>query len=165
MKGGLPQFPGVECPAPCNGCTAVKVCLFAVFPTGVLFMLAGVWYVCNMAKKESAPKKIDYLGSLADYKKSVSKDDDTAEKRRQSKMVMEADLNDQSKGAEDYINKKYGKTAFSAKNFAKYQDFENEVLDIISEGEVSSRFPTDVWERGAKRYTKELFKKSKSDKK
>jgi hypothetical protein len=36
-------------------------------------------------------KKIDYMGSLADYKKSVSKDDDKAEKRRQSNMVMEAD--------------------------------------------------------------------------
>lgn len=38
-------------------------------------MLAGVCYVCNMAKKKSAPKKIDYMGSLADYKKSVNNAD------------------------------------------------------------------------------------------
>lgn len=107
------------------------------------------------------------MGSLADYKKSVSKDDNTAEKRRQSNMVMEADLNDQSKGAQAYIEKKYGKNGngFSAKDFSKYKDFENSVLDIISESEVSSKFPSDVWERGAKRYTKEVFKKSKSNKK
>jgi hypothetical protein len=111
-------------------------------------------------------KKIDYMGSLSDYKKSVSKDDDKAEKRRQSNMVMEADLNDQSKGAQAYIEKKYGKSGsgFSAKDFTKYKDFENSVLDVISESEVSSKFPSDVWERGAKRYTKEIFKKSKSNK-
>jgi hypothetical protein len=112
-------------------------------------------------------KKVDYMGSLADYKKSVSKDNDKAEKRRQSNMVMEADLNDQSKGAQAYIEKKYGKSGggFSAKDFSKYKDFENSVLDVISESEVSSKFPSDVWERGAKRYTKEVFKKSKSNKK
>ena len=106
------------------------------------------------------------MGSLSDYKKSVSKDDDKAEKRRQSNMVMEADLNDQSKGAQAYIEKKYGKSGsgFSAKDFTKYKDFENSVLDVISESEVSSKFPSDVWERGAKRYTKEIFKKSKSNK-
>ena len=106
------------------------------------------------------------MGSLSDYKKSVSKDDDKAEKRRQSNMVMEADLNDQSKGAKAYIEKKYGKSGsgFSAKDFTKYKDFENSVLDVISESEVSSKFPSDVWERGAKRYTKEIFKKSKSNK-
>ena len=111
-------------------------------------------------------KKVDYMGSLSDYKKSVSKDDDKAEKRRQSNMVMEADLNDQSKGAKAYIEKKYGKSGsgFSAKDFTKYKDFENSVLDVISESEVSSKFPSDVWERGAKRYTKEIFKKSKSNK-
>jgi len=111
-------------------------------------------------------KKVDYMGSLSDYKKSVSKDDDKAEKRRQSNMVMEADLNDQSKGAQAYIEKKYGKSGsgFSAKDFTKYKDFENSVLDVISESEVSSKFPSDVWERGAKRYTKEIFKKSKSNK-
>jgi len=112
-------------------------------------------------------KKIDYMGSLSDYKKSVNKNDDKAEKRRQSNMVMEADLNDQSKGAQAYIEKKYGKSGsgFSAKDFTKYKDFENSVLDVISESEVSSKFPSDVWERGAKRYTKEVFKKSKSNKK
>jgi hypothetical protein len=112
-------------------------------------------------------KKVDYMGSLADYKKSVSKDDDKAEKRRQSNMVMEADLNDQSKGAEAYIVKKFGKNgnAFSAKDYNKYKDFENSVLDVISEGETSSLFPKDVLERGAKRYAKEVFKKSKSNKK
>ena len=112
-------------------------------------------------------KKVDYMGSLADYKKSVSKDDDKAEKRRQSNMVMEADLNDQSKGAEAYIIKKFGKSgnAFSAKDYNKYKDFENSVLDVISEGETSSLFPKDVLERGAKRYAKEVFKKSKSNRK
>ena len=112
-------------------------------------------------------KKVDYMGSLADYKKSVSEDDDKAEKRRQSNMVMEADLNDQSKGAKAYIEKKYGKngSGFSAKDFTKYKDFENSVLDVISESEVSSKFPSDVWERGAKSFTKEIFKKSKSNKK
>jgi len=39
------------------------------------------------------------------------------------------------------------------------------VLDVISESEVSSKFPSDVWERGAKSFTKEVFKKSKSNKK
>lgn len=112
-------------------------------------------------------KKVNYMGSLADYKKSVSKDDDKAEKRRQSNMVMEADLNDQSKGAKAYIEKKYGQSGnvWSAKDFSKYKDFENSVLDVISESEVSSKFPSDVWERGAKSYTKEVFKKSKSNKK
>ena len=112
-------------------------------------------------------KKVDYMGSLSDYKKSVSKDDDKAEKRRQSNMVMEADLNDQSRGAQKYIEEKYGKNgnSFSAKDWTKYKDFENAVLDGISESEVSSKFPSDVWERGAKRFTKEVFKKSKSNKK
>ena len=112
-------------------------------------------------------KKIDYMGSLADYKKSVSKDDDKAEKRRQSNMVMEADLKDQSKGAVAYLVKKFGKNgnAFSAKDYNKYKDFENSVLDVISEGETSSLFPKDVLERGAKRYAKEVFKKSKSNRK
>ena len=112
-------------------------------------------------------KKVDYMGSLADYKKSVSKDDDKAEKRRQSNMVMEADLKDQSKGAVAYLVKKFGKSgnAFSAKDYNKYKDFENSVLDVISEGETSSLFPKDVLERGAKRYAKEVFKKSKSNRK
>ena len=118
-------------------------------------------------------KKIDYTGSLADYKKSVSADNgdtdngDTAERRRQKNMVMEADLNDQSKGAANYIANKYGASGkvFDAKDFNNYKEFENSVLDVMSEGEVSSKYPTDVWERAAKRYTKEVFKKSKSNKK
>ena len=62
-------------------------CLFAVIPTGVLLMLAGVCYVCNMAKKKSANKSkpADRYpnpqpavsdtsgGNLADFKNIVSK--------------------------------------------------------------------------------------------
>lgn len=87
--------------------------------------------------------------------------DDKAEKRRQSAMVMEADLNDQSKGAIDFINKKYGKTGsgfFSSSDYNNYQEFENSVLDVMSEGEISSLFPPEVWQRAAKRYTKQIFK-------
>lgn len=84
---------------------------------------------------------------------------DTAEKKRQSAMVMEADLNDQSKGAEDYINKKYGKSGIEwyPTDFSDYKEFENAVLDVMSEGEISSLYPNNVWERAAKRYTKRVF--------
>ena len=86
---------------------------------------------------------------------------DTAEKKRQSAMVMEADLNDQSKGAEDYINKKYGsifvKDRFGA-DAKNYIEFENELLDVVSEGETSSKYPKDVWERGARSISKKLWK-------
>ena len=84
---------------------------------------------------------------------------DTAEKKRQSAMVMEADLNDQSKGAEDYINKKYGKedNQWYPSDFSDYKDFENAVLDVMSESEISSKYPNNVWERAAKRYTKRIF--------
>ena len=85
---------------------------------------------------------------------------DTAEKKRQSAMVMEADLNDQSKGAEDYINKKYkadGDGQWYPTDFSKYQEFEDAVLDVMSESEISSKYPNNVWERAAKRYTKRIY--------
>ena len=131
-------------------------------------MLKNTITLKNQNRESNIMKKIDYTGSLADYKKSVSADNgDTAEGRRQKNMVMEADLNDQSKGAADYIANKYGASGkiFDAKDFNNYKEFENSVLDVMSEGEVSSKYPTDVWERAAKRYTKEVFKKSKSNKK
>lgn len=89
---------------------------------------------------------------------------DTAEKKRQSAMVMEADYNDQSKGAEDYINKKYGKTGIEwyPSDFSDYKEFENAVLDVMSEGEISSKYPNNVWERAAKRYTKRVFDTEKA---
>lgn len=49
MKRGLPQFPGVVAPHRASGVRPCVYCLFAVIPTGVSLMLAGVWYVCNMA--------------------------------------------------------------------------------------------------------------------
>ena len=95
----------------------------------------------------------------AAYLRDKGKQDNTAESRRQSNMAMEADYNDQSKGAEDYINKKYGKSGIKwfPTDFSSYKEFENAVLDVISEGEVSSKFPNNVWERAAKRYTKRVF--------
>ena len=100
----------------------------------------------------------------AAYLRDKGKQDNTAESRRQSNMAMEADYSDQSKGAEDYINKKYGKSGieFFPTDFSTYKEFENAVLDVMSEGEVSSKFPTNVWERAAKRYTKRVFETEQS---
>jgi hypothetical protein len=50
-------------------------------------------------------------------------------------------------------------TRFPQKITTNTKDFENSVLDVISEGETSSLFPKDVLERGAKRYAKEVFQK------
>lgn len=104
----------------------------------------------------------DMKGRSAKYLKNKKKTSSSAEERRQSRMVMEADYADQSKGAEAYINKKYGKAGagFYPSDFSTYKDFENAVLDVMSESEVSSKFPSNVWELAAKRYTKRLYTES-----
>jgi len=101
----------------------------------------------------------DGLEGFKSAAKEIAKKGDNAEKKRQSAMVMEADLNDQSKGAEDYINKKYGKedNQWYPSDFSDYKDFENAVLDVMSESEISSKYPNNVWERAAKRYTKLIY--------
>jgi hypothetical protein len=74
-------------------------------------------------------EKIDYMGS--GYKKSVSKDDDKAEKRR-SRTWLWKRLNDQSKGAEAYIVKKLVKRKRFRKDYNKYKDFENSVWMLLA---------------------------------
>lgn len=129
-------------------------------------------YGSDKESKKMANKVLDRRNVAEDYKhqyvaeknmkaksNSYSKKGNDVEKKRQSNMVMEADLNDQSKGAEDYINKKYGKSGIEwyPTDFSDYKEFENAVLDVMSEGEISSRYPNNVWERAAKRYTKRVF--------
>jgi len=92
----------------------------------------------------------------------------TAEKKRQSKMVMEADLNDQSKGPEAYIKQKQSASTIwndIGKSSQNYKEFENAYLDVLSEGEVSSMFPQNVWERAAVRIAKDVWKTYKKSNK
>ena len=42
MIGGLPQFPGVVAPHLASGVQPCVYCVFAVFSTGMVEMLAGV---------------------------------------------------------------------------------------------------------------------------
>ena len=93
---------------------------------------------------------------------------DSAEKKRQSAMVMEADLNDQSKGPEAYIKQKQSASTIwndIGKSSQNYKEFENAYLDVLSEGEVSSMFPQNVWERAAIRIAKDVWKTYKKSNK
>lgn len=93
--------------------------------------------------------------------KEISKRGDNAEKRRQSAMVMAADINDQSKGAEDYLKKKIGSgKQFEPNSYAKLKDFKNAAMDVLSESEITSIFPQQVWESAANRYLSNVWKKS-----
>jgi len=122
--------------------------------------------VPNQDKNQYIAEK-DMKGRSTQYtknkRKSSSRKD--AEQRRQSKMVMDADYADQSKGAEAFILKKYGKAGagFYPSDFSTYKEFEDAVLDVMSEGEISSQFPTNVWELAAKRYTKRLYTESEKN--
>jgi hypothetical protein len=52
--------------------------------------------------------------------------------------------------------------AETAMKSANQKAFMDEVLDVLSEGEVSSMYPNDVWEPAAKRILMDVFAKSKA---
>lgn len=73
-------------------------------------------------------------------------------------------------GAGDFIKSQLKKdggmqwlaeTAYKAPN---QKAFMNEVMDVLSEGEVSSMYPKDVWEPAAKNLLLSIFAKSKKTK-
>lgn len=87
---------------------------------------------------------------------------DSAEKRRQSAMVMEADLNDQSKGAVDFLKKKYGTSGWSPEQYGTLNEFQEvSIGDVIGEGSIRDMFPEDVWTRGAKQFLADIWKTRK----
>ena len=105
-------------------------------------------------------KKIDYMGSLADYKKSVSKGDDKAEKRRQTAMNMEAG----SKSAVAFLKKKYGTSDWSPEDYSTLSEFQEvSIGDVIGEGSIRDKFPEDVWTRGAERFLADIWKTHKKN--
>ena len=67
----------------------------------------------------------------------------------------------QSKGAEDYLKDKMGSgKRFEPNSYAKLKDFKNAAMDVLSESEITSLFPKDVWESAANRYLSNVWKKS-----
>jgi len=124
--------------------------LFAVIPTGVLLSVAAMCYACNIMKK------VDYMGSLSDYKKSVGKNDDKAETRRQSAMGEEA--------VKKFLNNKYGSAVFSqdALEYDSAEMFADVIIgDVIGEGSIRDKFPSSVWEPATEKWLGKIWEKEK----
>jgi len=100
---------------------------------------------------------------LAAYKRDKNKHSigDEAEKKRQSAMVMDADLKDQSRGVIQFLNDRYGsKLDHYAPQYESAKMFADVIIgDIIGEGAIRDMFPSEVWEPATEKWLTKIWEK------